>query len=419
MESIKKENPNKTNEYSDNINSKQPVEKDKSSKDEIVPNKNIIESEQNVEKNELKIELYPENIPNGELEKSSVFSILPEDKLGASLDKNKNLAFPGGNVPILCGFYTAHCNHFPIRIRPDDIWLLIVQSFSNHVNANSELLREHFVNFEGKKALSVDYHGILNIKNVNKKILEDFSVQINEQMKKFLGEEIIQILTPDFSTTNYDSLIISKLSIMGTFKKYFSYQMNVPICGIPYIILEGTVDDYKKIKEKADRLSKFKFDWYIKRIIPHIQKMIDAKNGKIDNDYFRDIIKRNEVEGAIYNGCMPPKYAMVSNITGWILDFFGYEKDAYDNFRRFNDKTLKVKEFYRMVNQMLTVPFTIKEELTDKTYEMNYIVGFIGCDQNEKKEVFPVQAWIVSPSSLNKEEIKGFKDPFPPKIMHK
>ena len=239
-------------------------------------------------------------------------------------------------------------------------------------------------------------------------------------MKKYLGEEIVNILTSDFSTTNYDSLIISKLSIMGTFKKYFSYQMNVPICGIPYIILEGTVDDYKKIKEKADRLSKFKFDWYIKRIIPHIQKMIDAKNGKIDYDYFRDIIKRNEVEGAIYNGgCMPPKYAMVSNITGWILDFFGYEKDAYDNFRRFNDKTLKVKEFYRMVNQMLTVPFTIKEELTGKAYEMNYIVGFIGCDQNEKKEVFPVQAWIVSPSSLNKEEIKGFKDPFPPKIMHK
>ena len=68
--------------------------------------------------------------------------------LFASLDENKQLAFPSGKVPLLYGFYTAHCNHYPIRIKPDDIWLLIVQSFSNHVDANSELLRELFVNFK-------------------------------------------------------------------------------------------------------------------------------------------------------------------------------------------------------------------------------------------------------------------------------
>ena len=74
--------------------------------------------------------------------------------LGLSLDKEKNLAFFGANVPLLEGFYSAHCNHYPIRIKPDDIWLLIVQSFSNHVNANAEKLRNHFVNFEGKKEFS-------------------------------------------------------------------------------------------------------------------------------------------------------------------------------------------------------------------------------------------------------------------------
>ena len=35
-------------------------------------------------------------------------------------------------------------NHYPIRIKPDDIWLLIVQAFSHHVNINSEELREMF-----------------------------------------------------------------------------------------------------------------------------------------------------------------------------------------------------------------------------------------------------------------------------------
>ena len=48
---------------------------------------------------------------------------------------------------------------------------------------------------------------------------------------------------------------------------------------------------------------------------------------------------------------------------------------------------------------------------------MNYSVGFIGCDQNEKKEVFPVQAWVVSPSLLGEKMIKGFNDPFPIKFI--
>ena len=29
-------------------------------------------------------------------------------------------------------------------------------------------------------------------------------------------------------------------------------------------------------------------------------------------------------------------------------------------------------------------------------YSMEYKVGFIGCDINEKNEVYPVQGWIVS-----------------------
>ena len=101
---------------------------------------------------------------------------MPKDRLGCSLAKNKTLAFPCSNVPLLYGFYTAHCNHYPISIKPDDIWLLIVQAFSNHVNANSEELRELFVNFKDKKTLKVIYPEIFSIKDVDKQTLENFSV---------------------------------------------------------------------------------------------------------------------------------------------------------------------------------------------------------------------------------------------------
>jgi len=88
----------------------------------------------------------------------------------------------------------------PIRIRPDDIWLLIVQAFNNHVNSNSEKLRRYFVNFEGKENLEIIYKiRNLDILHLPKQFYEDFPVKINNYMKKYLGEEILDNLTPDFS----------------------------------------------------------------------------------------------------------------------------------------------------------------------------------------------------------------------------
>ena len=111
--------------------------------------------------------------------------------------------------------------------------------------------------------------------------MENFSEQINEQMKQYLGDELVDLLTPNFSTTTYDSKIVAKISVMGAFKKYFEYHMDLCGCGIPYIILEGTADDYKEIISKAKQLSQYEFYWYIDRIIPHIEKMVEAKEGKI------------------------------------------------------------------------------------------------------------------------------------------
>ena len=166
-----------------------------------------------LKENELKIDLYPGKRPRYTFDKTPVSKLITRDVLGHSLNPEQSLAYIDTNVPLLNGFYTAHTNHYPIRIKPDDIWLLIVQAFSNHVNANSEKLRHYFVNFDGKQKLKVIYT-LSNIEQVDRKILENFSEQINEQMKKYLGEKLLDILTPNFSTSNYDSKIVCKISIL-------------------------------------------------------------------------------------------------------------------------------------------------------------------------------------------------------------
>ena len=348
--------------------------------------------------NELKIELYPDREPRYSFDKDSLKKIIPKDALAYSFDKDKELGYIEENTPVLNGFYTAHTNHYPIRIKPDDIWLLIVQAFSHHVNINSEELREMFVNFSGKKELIVSYP-LKTIDEVDSKILEDFSVQINEQMKKFLGDNLLNTLTPNFTTTNKESLIICKISIMGAFKKYFDYTMFLCGCGVPYLILEGTVDDYKKIKEKVNELKKYKFDWYINKIIPHINKMIEAKEGKIDVEYFRNMVQnKEETEYEPGLSGMGGHNYRVDHLSGWFLDFFSYIGDGEGGYEKNNIKSLKVADFKKFPSQMLTVPFKIVD-VNKKEYLMKYKVGFIGCDQNEKKEVYPVTGWIVSPST--------------------
>jgi hypothetical protein len=152
--------------------------------------------------NDLKIELYPQNSPRGTFEKKEISKIIGDDIFCHSLDETKKLGYDCYNAPVLRSFYEAHINHFPIRIKPDDIWLLIVQAFSFHVNSNSEELRNKFVNFDGKTELVCKFM-CDNPKEINKEIASNFSEQINSQMEEYLGKkfwiiyhQIFQLLIP-------------------------------------------------------------------------------------------------------------------------------------------------------------------------------------------------------------------------------
>lgn len=358
-------------------------------------------------KNELKIELYTDreerySFPKEELKNSSVFF-----HTMSSLEPERKLAFIDTNVPIFNGFFTALTNHLPIRLKPDDIWLLIIQSFSNHINENSEKLRNMFVNFEGQKTITINY-SLSDINQITKEIHEDFIIQINEKLKEHLGEEILNILTPDFSTTTKDSSIVCKITIMSAFKKFFKYRISLKGCGVPYIILEGTAEDYKKIIIKAKELRKYDFEWYIDRIIPLIQKMVDAKEGNIDIDHFKNMIQNKElVEQVTPPSGSKPEDRKFDTLDGWFLKFFAYYAplDYFKHYRIFDGNSIKIKDINKLANQILKAPFTVEDKVHKREYEMEYKVGFVGCDQNEKKEVFPVMGWCVGPFKEEEENV--------------
>ena len=83
------------------------------------------------------------------------------------------------------------------------------------------------------------------------------------------------------------------------------------------------------------------------------------------------------------------------------MNFFAYLniKDLSGEISRFTADSMSVEKFGDFASQMLIVPFTIADNVHNKTYDLKYKVGFVGCEQNKMKQVFPIQGWIVSPST--------------------
>lgn len=162
-----------------------------------------------------------------------------------------------GSHPIIRGFTVAYNEHRPITISPDIIWLLICQGFSHHVNYNAEQLRCKFVNFEEKRWIRIEA-----TPGSDKSQFEELIIKSVDEIQNYVGEELVQILTANFTTTTGSSLIASKISILNSMKQYFKYYYGFHRCGIPSITLEGTVEDWQSILIRLDYLENFDLKWW-------------------------------------------------------------------------------------------------------------------------------------------------------------
>jgi len=93
----------------------------------------------------------------------------------------------------------SYMHHLPLCLSPDDVWTVIVQGFGMHMEKNAEALRKKFVDFEGKKELTVIRNDgfLLNPKSDWEGCFAEYS----EQIKKNIGAKNHFNLVPKFSTT--------------------------------------------------------------------------------------------------------------------------------------------------------------------------------------------------------------------------
>ena len=315
--------------------------------------------------------------------------------------ENKKLIYFGEHT-IFEGFYQAYVNHCPIVLSPDIFWNLIIQGFTRHVLANSDKLKDKFVNFEGKKEINIDNLNYPTIEDIPQEKWEQDIKTYIEKITDYVGKEFINLIKPDFSTTNELIAQVGQINIMSCMKNFFSYTSYYGGCGYPKITLEGKVEDYLKLKEKTMKLKKYDLDFWIDEIIPILDNIIETRKGNVDKEFWKKFYYN--VEGSI-SGSDPNEVIKVKNIKGWICKFVPYDTTKK---RRYSLESLPFNgPFMALPKDILSSPIVMKNIITGKDTELVCRAGFMGMEQDEKTyEMKPFFGWYIS--EINKYCEAGF-----------
>ena len=284
------------------------------------------------------------------------------------------------------GMYQAYADHRPFVLSPDMIWLLISQGFAKHINTNPELLRKHFVDFSGKGSLVVATDKI-KLDNPNSPWEEVFP-EFTKQIAKHTGDELIGILSSDFTTTTSIEKIASEITIMEAMKPYFEFIVIRIVCGIPEITLQGTTEDWQKVLNKTKALGKYDLQWWTKELEPLLEEFIKASKGKINKQFWMNIFKNHSQK----------QYGAPNIIDGWIVKFFPYDKDG----KRNNLKELENRSG-NLPEEIIKVDLQYFDSETEESTPLELWAGFIGLEQNmENYALTPKIAWMIRKKDIDR-----------------
>lgn len=223
----------------------------------------------------------------------------------------------------------AYNEHHHLILRPDDIWAAIMTQFSFYLEKYGEDLRSKFVDHKGQKELSVSANGRLHCAPYDE-MARMISTQISKNIK---DPSVKDWVMPNFSTTTFADQVVGAVILMATMKKYFAYKFSL-MCGIPQVTLLGTVEDWKQIYAKAQRLVEFDkdgkmVDWS-KLLLPVLEQFVQTAEGKPNREWW-DRICCNLGSGS------GPRY-----LSGWITVFCVFKDDG-----EWVGSTLSVKNHFK------------------------------------------------------------------------
>lgn len=213
---------------------------------------------------------------------------------------------------------TAYNEHHDLILRADDFWQAIVAQFSFYINGNAEALRDRFVDFQGKKTLTIYAGGTLHTADFGR-IAERM---VDEQIVKNIKDpKVAAWLLPDFSTTTPQDRVAASVMVMSALQAYFSYRCCL-MCGLPSVTLLGERADWVKLRAKVDGLLGFDLEagrmkkWHA-LLAPITDQLLASFDGAPDLNFWDRVCSH-------HGGGSGPSY-----LSGWITAFAVFTAEGH------------------------------------------------------------------------------------------
>jgi hypothetical protein len=234
----------------------------------------------------------------------------------------------------------AYNYHRDLVLRPDDMWLLIAMGFATHINKNPEKYRSLLVAFEGKQVIEVEESRVVPGNGVANDWVEcGVFDKFGKNIAEHIGAELYDTLVSNFSTTTPLDKAVSEIVLMDTTQACFNFKV-VGCCGIPHIILEGTIEDWESLRSRVEPLAAFDLAWWLDDLRPILDQFVDAKRGKVDKDFWARMYRGEHWWGGMYDDVL-----VDCSVSGWIHALFPYK--ANKELNKASETTMPASAKYR------------------------------------------------------------------------
>jgi hypothetical protein len=324
--------------------------------------------------------------------------------------------------------YEAFDKHYGFVLSPSQIYLLVLQAVSIHVSKHTSKLESHLIsereveNEEERKNQRTAKEIFLKINahphDVN---WNSALTSIRQQIHENVVSDIYNLYSvSDFPSASEEEIIASEVSLMENCKEFNEYDYLPTLCGIPFFLLDGEVEEWQLLREKSEslitkRMSPAFADRWLAALLPILDKFLLARKGdEVDIPFWKSFFKRGEKKGS----------GAYTFISGWINVFFPYHSfssgkdvDVFNKFcvpyslsplyvNLFSEKDDVIEEDDDDVNQLITglninsfplglstVPVTwLKGK---DTLSLHLYSGFVGTVQHDDY-LCPLVGWWIS-----------------------
>jgi hypothetical protein len=282
--------------------------------------------------------------------------------------------------PLITAARLAHDQHRPLVLSPDMIWVAILQSFSDHLEANWESLKGRVVASEHPRLtlmVSTDDFPFGSPEAPWAELIADGTKPLHD----YVTPEVRALFSMSFSTTQLAQRTAMDVAFLSGLSQFASLLDGFRICGVPSITLEGTQDDWKRILVAMDVLESFDLEWWTSHLRPICEEFVKASEGNPNVEHWRTIATAHS------NECSGDDY-----VTGWIGKLCAYQN------RRLGFRQNGLLEAMELGPRLGEFPSGISEvEMSSQRGSIVHLLGgFIGISQNaDTLALRPKVGWAV------------------------